>query len=331
MNTESARDIIQDLMPSFPLKHCRRLVKDTTDFTGISYGDVIELESRHFLVLRDEAERRFGMEDPKFWVKRCRVLETGSRAILKLVFHEKFNQQIGPVVINCYRSPEKESRILDLVRGDGRFMQGETVRDEAGNPVRIIEVINGKSLDNIVEDLDMGHEQYFHEEFPEILQKFLQTCQAIGYLHNHGEKHGDIRRDHIFVERGTRAYRWIDFDYAYESVENPFGLDVFGLGGILLFAAGKGVHESQALAGTDQGGAVLAKTTPDDFSLLFPNRLVNLKTLFPYIPESLNRVLMHFSRGTCVAYETVPEMLEDLEHASQDVAGLKAQNQKKPA
>lgn len=320
MNTESARDIIRELMPSFPLKHCRRLIRDTTDFTGISYGDVIRLDSRHFLVLRDEAERRFGMEDPKFWVKRCRELETGQRAILKLVFHEKFNQQIGEVVINCYRSPEKESRILDLVRGDARFMQGETVLDQAGNPVRILEVINGKSLDNVIEDMDMDHEEYFHEQFKEILGKLVQTCQAIAHLHDHGERHGDIRRDHIFVERGTRAYRWIDFDYAYESVENPFGLDVFGLGGILLFAAGKGVHESQTLAGTARGRNVLDKTSPDDFSLLFPNRLMNLKKMFPYIPESLNRVLMHFSRGTYVTYETVQEMLEELEQAYQDVA-----------
>ncbi|MFP4107762.1 MAG: serine/threonine protein kinase [Desulfonatronovibrio sp.] len=320
--SESARDIIRELMPSFPLKHCRSLVTDTSEFTSITYGDVIRLEDRHFLVLRDEAEKRFGMEDPKYWVKRCRELETGTRYILKLVFHERFDQKIGPLVINCYRSPEKESRILDLIRGDDRYMQGVTIHDSAGNPVRILEVINGKSLDNAVENIEAGHEQFFYEAFPEMLDKFTGSCQAIADMHRQGERHGDIRRDHIFVERGTAAFRWIDFDYAYESVENPFGLDIFGLGGILLFLTGKGVHESQLLASSAAGKKVLEKTNADDYSLLFPNRLMNLKKLFPYIPDSLNRVLMHFSRGTYVTYETVDEMLEPLKKAGRDVASM---------
>jgi len=119
---------VQSLLPSIALRDCGMVYADTTEFMNIAYGDVIALDGRHFVIIRDEAERRFGMEDPKFWVKRCRDLETGEFFILKLVFHARFEQNVGPVTIQYYRSPEKESRILDLVRDDLRFMQGVTMR-----------------------------------------------------------------------------------------------------------------------------------------------------------------------------------------------------------
>lgn len=289
---------------------------------NINYGDVIALKERNFLVLRDEAERRFGLEDPKYWVKRCRELNSGKRFILKLVFHEKFEQKIGPLTINCYRSPKKESRILDLIRGDERFMQGKTVLDEAGNPVRILDVISGKSLDNVVEDIDMDHRTYFHEKFPGILEKFIGSCEGIKYMHDNGERHGDVRRDHIYVEYGTGDYRWIDFDYAYESTENPFGLDLFGLGSILLFITGKGVHDAVSLTSSPSGLEFYSSLSPDDFFLIFSHRVINLRKLFPYIPESLNRVLMHFSQGAYITYETIDEMLPDLRQGLKDVSTL---------
>jgi len=320
--TSSARELIKEVIPSFPVRHLGKIYTDTTEFMNINYGDVIVLQGRNFLVLRDEAERRFGIEDPKYWVKRCRDLSLGERYILKLVFHEKFEQKIGPLKINCYRSPNKESRILDLIRGDYRFMQGTTLIDDAGNPVRVLEVIRGKSLDNFVEDIDMDHRTYFHEKFPEILEKFMGSCEAIKCMHDNHERHGDVRRDHIFVEYETGAFRWIDFDYAYESTENPFGLDLFGLGSILLFITGKGVHDNVSLNSSPSGREFFSSLRPDDFFLIFPNRLINLRRLYPYIPESLNRVLMHFSIGTYVTYDTVEEMLSDLRQSHKDISSL---------
>ena len=80
---------------------------------NIGYGDVIDLDGKYFLVLRDEKERSFGVEDPKYWVKRCRELSTGERRILKLVFFERFPVSLGSMQIECFRSPRKEARILD--------------------------------------------------------------------------------------------------------------------------------------------------------------------------------------------------------------------------
>ncbi|WP_208599133.1 serine/threonine protein kinase [Desulfonatronum thioautotrophicum] len=301
---------VQRILPSLSLRDQGQVYVDTSEFMNISYGDVIALNGRHFVVIRDEAERRFGMEDPKFWVKRCRDLETEELYILKLVFHEHFDQHIGSMTIRCFRSPEKESRILELVKNDVRFMQGVTLNDTANNPVRILEMIRGRSLDSVIEDIDVDHASYFQEYFPGILKKYIGACEAVLFLHDHGERHGDIRRDHIWIEHSTGRYRWIDFDYAYESTENPFGLDLFGLGNILLFITGQGVHTTHDLAALSQG--LDDNLTPEDFSLLFPNRLVNLRKRFPYIPISLNRVLLRFSAGTDVFYESVEELLDDL-------------------
>ncbi|MEW5774047.1 MAG: serine/threonine protein kinase [Thermodesulfobacteriota bacterium] len=319
--SQDAHELIERHLPDFPRKHVGRLFTDTTEFMDIGYGDVIRLGGDHYLVLRDEAERRFGMEDPKYWVKRCRRLETGERRILKLVFYEDFPVRIGEFEIRCHRSPVKEARILKLVRGDARFMQGVTVPDAKGNPVRVLEVVFGKRLDETVEDIEADHATYFREHFPGILAKFVGACEAIKHLHDNWEKHGDIRRDHLWVEHGTGAYRWIDFDYTFDFHENPFGLDLFGLGNILIFLTGKMIYTPQSMAETGFPPDVMASITPEDYSLFFPNRMINLRKLFPYIPEELNRVLLHFSAGSFVFYESVDELLAELRPCLSLLAG----------
>jgi len=310
---QSVRQLLERHKPSVMPRTYGQVFADTSDFMGIGYADVIAVGGLHYLVLGDEAERRFGMEDPKFWVKRCIELESNTPRILKLEFYETFEQTIGELKILCYRSAEKEARILDLVRGDARYMQGVSHRDAAGNLVRVLERVAGRRLDLIIEDIHADHREYFHEHFPAILENFMGCCRAIGHLHDNGEKHGDIRRDHIFIEHHTGLWRWIDFDYGYDSVENPFGLDLFGLGNILMHLMGKGVHTTQTLAETEEGREALSRITEEDCGLFFRNRVMNLKKLFPYIPEDLNRVLMHYSYGSDVYYETVPELLADLE------------------
>nr|WP_209280174.1 serine/threonine protein kinase [Desulfobaculum xiamenense] len=299
-------------MPEFPVARCGQIYTDTTEFMNIDYGDVIRLGGLHYMVLRDEMERRFGIEDPKYWVKRCRVLETGERRIVKLVFHENFPLRIGSMEVRCFRSPEKEARILNLVRGDHRFMQGQPTVDSRGNIVRILELVQGRRLDSIVEGLEMTHRDYFFQVFPDILERFIDACEAIGFLHSRFEKHGDIRRDHLWVEHATGRYCWIDFDYTFDFQENPFGLDLFGLGNILVFLVGKGdlireVFRDRGFTTPEEMGLV-----HEDHSIVFANRVVNLRKLYPYIPEQLNNVLMHFSAGTFVYYDSVDELLAEL-------------------
>lgn len=302
------RDMVRYYLPNFPINRVRKCVTDTTDFTSIDYGNVIRVGGLHYMVLRDEAERRFGIEDFKFWVKRCECLETGKSAILKLVFHEEFTQQLGAVSIRSFRSETKEARILALVKDDPRFMHGFSVPDEAGNLVRVLEVIRGRRLDLVVQGLPGDHREYFDSGLRDMLERFLSACEALAFLHDHDELHGDVRRDHLWFEPGTGAVRWIDFDYAYEASANPFALDIFGLGNVLLFIVGKQIYTP----GVFDGMAGCDAIVPTDFSLILKNRLVNLRRLFPYIPEKLNRVLMHFSAGAQVYYESVAEFLDDL-------------------
>lgn len=308
--SHDARELIARYCPDFPRARCGRIYTDTSQFMDIHHGDLIDLGGLHYLVLRDEAERRFGMEDPKFWVKRCRVLETGERKILKLVFYEDFMTNIGGMSVRCFRSPQKESRILDLVRGDMRFMQGFTVLDEVENPVRVLDIVQGRRVDLVVDAIAAEHPAYFRDHFPAILGKYIEACEAIALLHRGREKHGDVRRDHLYQEFDSKKFCWIDFDYTFEFHENPFGLDLFGLGNILIFLVGKGCHTMQAL--TERGLVRELRLTPEDFALVLPNRLVNLRKLFPYIPEALHHVLMRFAAGTEVFYDSVEELLDDL-------------------
>ena len=312
----SARALLARLAPDFPARHVGEIHTDTTEFMRIGHGDVIALGERHFLVLRDEAERRFGLEDPKFWVKRCRDLETGERRLVKLVFNESFPMTIGSMVVTCTRSPRKESRILDLVRGDDRFMQGVTIADTAGNPVRILDVVPGKRLDEKIEALEMPHREYFFELFPEVLAHFIEACQAIAWLHARNEKHGDVRRDHLYVRYDSGTYTWIDFDYTFDFQDSPFGLDLFGLGNIIQFLVGMGQHTTQSVS-----PEVRAHITTEDCSIMFPNRIVNLRKLFPYVPEALNNVLLRFSMAANVFYDATPDFIRDLERALDAVRG----------
>jgi hypothetical protein len=219
---------------------------------------------------------------------------------------------MGDIQIPCYRSPRKEARILDRVRKDPRFMQGFSAEDSAGNNVRVLYVVQGKRLDNWIDDLEVDHPTYFETHLPGILKKFIVSCQAINDLHKMGEKHGDIRRDHLWVTYDTGDYVWIDFDYTFNFHENPFGLDIFGLGGLLLYIVGKGFYSHEEVDRMPGSSKHVPDIGPDDFLLVFKNRLANLKKIFPYIPDPLNQVLMHFSSGTRVYYETLDEFINDL-------------------
>ncbi len=308
----NAYEILSRYDPEFPRKRAGRLLTDTTEFMNIGYGDVIELDGTYFLVLRDEKERSFGVEDPKYWVKRCRELSTGDRKILKLVFFERFPVSLGTMEIECFRSPRKEARILDLVRGDGRFMQGYSRDDTAGNNIRVLDVVQGDLLSLAIDRLDADHKTYCFELLPDILEKFSEACRAIEFLHRHGENHGDIRRDHLWLEQGTGNYVWIDFDYTYEFQENPFGLDIFGLGNLLLFLVGKKFCTTFNIPRPGFDGLANVSLETADFSLLFKNRLANLRKVYPYVPPALNNVLMHFSCTSEVFYFTIGELLEEL-------------------
>lgn len=298
-----------------------RIFSDTTRFMEISAGDVIRAGGRHYYVYGEEKEGRFGLDDqPKFWVKRARDLETGERKVLKLAFFETFTMNLGDVSVECFRSPKKEARVLEKTRGDPNFMRGVSTEDEEGNVVRVLDRINGTSIFKHVQSVRSGHEEYFHEDFPILFEAILASVRAIERLHGEGEIHGDIRNDHLWMDRDSGDWRWIDFDYTYEWAENPFGVDLYGLGNILLFAAGLGFYDLRNLASClpdDVPGNVCVE--PEDFSLFFRHRVMNLKKLFPYVPESLNRVLLRFSHKVEVLYADVGEMLAELEECRGDL------------
>lgn len=295
-----------------------RIHTDASDYFKVGYGDVLLLADRAYLIRNSAREGRFGLDDEvKHWVKRAIALDSGEMCIIKLIFYERFTTQVGGITFECFRSPRKEARILELVRDHPCFMHGVTLADENDNPVRILELISGKTLADHITDSNQVHEAYFHEALPVVLDHYIQCVKAIQFLHDHNEKHGDIRRDHILVDNHSGHYRWIDFDYNYRHRENIYGYDLFGLGNILAFIVGKG----DVLLGDLKRNApeMLDRLTEADLNIVFRNRVVNLKKIYPYIPAALNNVLLHFSRGANWFYEHTGQLIDDLESAALEI------------
>jgi serine/threonine protein kinase len=291
--------------------HHFRIHTDTTNFFRVEYGDVVVLGGRPYLIRHNAKEGRFGVDDEvKFWVKRAIDLESGNLKIIKLVFYEAFKTRIGKIEFECFRSPKKEARLLEKVAAHNNFMHGYSIKDEEGNLIRVLDYIFGKSLHAYIDSLQIDHQSYFYNLFPGILSGFMESIEAIRFLHQHGEKHGDIRRDHILIDRNSGRYRWIDFDFNYRHRENIYAYDLFGLGNILVFLAGRG--DVLLLELKKKNHPALFTLGQEDVNIVFKNRIANLKKVYPYIPESLNRVLMHFSKGANFFYENTEQLLNDL-------------------
>jgi len=290
-----------------------RVVTDTTDIFSIDYGDIIQVAEKRYQVTGHEREYRFGREDPKFWVKKTVDMETGEKKIIKLSFFESFETYFGGVKITCFRSPKKEAEILELVSDHPYFMHGTAYTDEKGNVLRVLDIVPGPNFLVYMDSFDIPYETYLTTILPDILKMLVRAFDSIRFLHSHGYKHGDIRNDHIIVDRNTGNYVWIDFDYDYDAPENPFGLDTFGLGNILINAIGKGFHTIHMIMHDPvKYQALQDDLDPGDFSIIYKWRFINLRKLYPEIPKPLNDVLMHFSRGANVYYEYAEEIIEDL-------------------
>jgi hypothetical protein len=311
LTKETLRHMASRWLPSGHDATHFRIHTDTSDFFQVEYGDVVLLDDTPFLIRHNAKEGRFGLDDEvKYWVKRAIDLRNGKVKYIKLVFYEKFVAHVGDLEFECFRSPRKEARILDLVGEHRNFMHGYSVEDEKGNIIRIIDVVPGIPLSKYVRRIESDHETYYYNQFPGILDRYTECIEGIRFLHEHGEKHGDIRRDHVFVDRNTGHYRWIDFDFNYRHRENIYAYDLFGLGNVLVYLAGMGDILVQDL--TKNQHPAVESLSKDDMNIIFHNRIVNLQKVFPYIPDALNRILMHFSKGANWFYENTAQLLDDL-------------------
>lgn len=293
------------------------IVTDTTSQLNIYRGHVVRLEGREFYVLGDVMEPRFGLDDqPKYWVKKTRALKTGKVTILKLVFFEEFMAHVGPIRIRCFRSPAKESQVLDLVRGDDRFMQGVTLHDEVGNEVRVIDYIHGKKVFDMILDLEMSHEEYYSTQLRSICETFISSMEAIRRLHQANLCHGDIRNDHLIIDRDSGKYRWIDFDLSQHYPD----FDVWSFGNVLQFLIGKGMLSFHEVRESDKFAQRIKDSLNDeDASAFYHYRIMNLQKVFPYISEKLNRILLHFSMGANKYYDEIDPLIEDFGGAVADI------------
>lgn len=319
LNESEIWELLVQRLPKESVPKRLNIITDTSDYYRVGYDDIVMLNNIPYLIRHDQKEGRFGIdEQPKFWVKKAIDLIDASQKIIKLTFHERFTSRVGDITLECFRSPKKEARILEMVRGDRRFMQGFSVKDSAGNVVRIIDFIKGTNYADYILTLGSSHEDYFFNYFPQVLDEYIELVKAIAFLHENNEKHGDIRRDHIIREKHSSTNIWIDFDYNYIHKENLFGYDLFGLGNILTYITGRGDVTIQELKATNS--TAFYKLNKEDLNIIFNNRVVNLKKVFEYIPDELNLILLHFSVGAAVFYDDTRQFLTDLQELRQKIS-----------
>ncbi len=312
-NPAELKDRIRELTRR-PVRGQPEVMEDTSDYVALGEGKVLRIAGNDYYIMGEAKEGRFGIgEQPKFWVKRAVDLGDGSPKIIKLVFLEEFTRNLGFVSVRCRRSPEKESKVLELVHGDQRFMQGVTARDPSENAVRIIDLIPGPSFFNNLANFEhLSHEQYYHQTLPGLLEKLVGSIEAIAFLHQQGLEHGDIRNDHIIIERTTGAFRWIDFDYEV----NYTDYDVWSMGNILTYAVGQGIITCrQAAAGGAPHQVGKADVRADDSLLFYGYRMANLRAVYPYIDPELNQLLLRFSTGAKEYFADFQEMAGLLQSA----------------
>ena len=132
------------------------------------------------------------------------------------------------------------------------------------------------------------------------------SFRGIQELHEARLCHGDIRNDHILIDEDTGAFRWIDFDMSQDYSD----FDIWSVGNILQVVVGKGLMTYQRAVKEEPK---LAETlSRGDASVFFPHRIMNLRKIFPHVPEGLNTVLMRFSQSTELFYESITQIIEDL-------------------
>jgi len=285
------------------------IITDTSDWTRIERGDIVQLGGRRFLIKGHQHETRFGIKDqPKYWVFNAVDIDNGELKIIKTVFNEEFYVHVGVFRIHCYRSPEKEGYVLNIVRGDDRFMQGYTMMDDKENRVRVIDFIKGMDLFSYIHGIEKSHEQYYYEDLPNILHNLLDSIEAIDFLHKRGTFHGDIRNDHIIIDSETGKYRWIDFDLN----QHVSDYDIWSLGNILNYVVAKGIMSFQTVLKDERIDRKIRDSLGEaDASAFFQYRIMNLKKLFPYLNDKLSDLLMHYTVKPRKFYSNCGELIAD--------------------
>jgi serine/threonine protein kinase len=72
----------------------------------------------------------------------------------------------------------------------------ELVESDAGSPVLILETLTGRTVGHIIDEFDEGM------DVRDVMWLGIHLCSAIGYLHEHGCLHLDVKPDNVISEGG---------------------------------------------------------------------------------------------------------------------------------
>lgn len=89
---------------------------------------------------------------------------------------------------------------------------------------------------------------------------------------------------------------------------------------MLQFCIGMGTNTFHEVLGSDSFPEwIKNEISSDDASAFHKNRIINLRKLFPYIPERLNDILLHFAQNTSMFYDSIDQIVTDLEEALEEL------------
>ena len=270
-------------------------IYDTTHYEKIRVGDIVALKGRKFRIAGN------ARGDDESSTKEAIEIGTGKRAWLK--FEEVPEES------------EQEMRKLKLLREIPieNFVQGETLRGKDHNIVNVIDHVEGKSLDEYLKGLNMGHEEYFKGEFPLLLKKIIALARALDKFHKtHHIAKGDIHSDNIIIEEGSGEPFYID--YGIESMKE---VDVRNLLIVLLQVVLKAEY--------DFSGHTLEKfpeIDPDLAEIMAyadSEVIVNARLMYDYVPEAINELLLNLAEDSREPYPSLPEVIQTLLEVSRSL------------
>ena len=286
----------------------------------MDYDDVVILGGVPYFVRNNEREGRFGLEDePKFWVKRSINLLTGETEGPEVGLQGALRGQDREPRVRMRAEPPEGGADPGTGPRQGGFHAGD---DGAGlrRPPASHPRLHPRqdALPDRAHCSGQDHEDFFYDHFPIVLDEYVGIVEAIRFLHQSGEKHGDIRRDHLIKDETTGRYRWIDYDFNYRHGESRFAYDLFGLGNILVFITGRGDVTTNRLLAAGARHPGPADRRRCEHRVPQPRRQSEKDlSLHPRIPEPGAACI--FPRGPQVYYETTEELLEDLGEAREEL------------
>ena len=117
--------------------------------------------------------------------------ERGCRCVAKAIAPDRVHESRA-----CDKLIEEGRQLLSLTHPYLVRAYELTVATSTGAPVLIMETLSGRTLSHLIDEFDEGLDVI------DVAWLGLQLCSVIGYLHDRGIRHLDVKPDNVICEAG---------------------------------------------------------------------------------------------------------------------------------